>query len=224
MAQTPVRTDVWVKFLTGGEAVNLTGNIQDLYTSPRNDLGGLDISPDGTQILIPAGAKGAPASQMSTYVIGAPLGGAPRKLVDGGMAARWSPDGTKLVYVKGGGSAGDSLWISDASGNNPRELVPIAGGVHTHWPAWSADGQFVFYIRSIVTQNMEPSEIYRVPAAGGTPEAFVATSRRATTPWPAKDGTGLLYSANPTSSELALWWMYPTGSAARVTTGAGDYM
>jgi Tol biopolymer transport system component len=71
---------------------------------------------------------------------------------------------------------------------------------------------------------MEPSEIYRVPAAGGTPEAFVATSRRATTPWPAKDGTGLLYSANPTSSELALWWMPPTGSAARVTTGAGDYM
>ena len=71
---------------------------------------------------------------------------------------------------------------------------------------------------------MEPSEVYRVPISGGSPEAVVGTTRRAITPWPAKDGSGLLYSANLTSSELALWWLPAKGAAVRVTTGAGDYM
>jgi Tol biopolymer transport system component len=224
MAETPDRTDVWVKFLSGGEAVNLTARIPDLYVSPRNDIGGLDISPDGTQILFPAGPRGALASQMSTYVIGAPLGGAPRKLIAGAMGARWSPDGQKLLYVNPGGSAGDSLSVSDVSGDNARTVVPLAGGIHVHWPAWSADGQSIYYIRSVATQNMEPAEICRVPISGGSPEAVVGTTRRAITPWPAKDGSGLLYSANLTSSELALWWLPAKGPAARVTTGAGDYM
>ncbi len=222
MAEAVDRTDVWVKFLAGGEAVNLTRNIPDLYVTPHNDIGGLDISPDGTQILFSAGPKGAVASELSSYVLSAPLGGPPRKLIGGGVAARWSPDGTKVVFVKAGGSAGDSLVVADANGNNAREIVPLGGGIHTHWPTWSPDGLFIYYIRSIVTQNMEPSEIYRVPVSGGASEPVIATSRRATTPWPAKDG--LLYSANPTSTELALWWMPTAGPAARVTTGAGDYM
>src|SRR5580765_2757523 len=196
MAETPDRSDVWVKFLSGGEAVNLTSSIPDLHVSPRNDIGGLDISPDGTQISFPAGAKNAPPSQLSTYVIGAPLGGAPRKLITGGAGARWSPDGQKLVYVNPSGSAGDSLLVFDVSGEPSRTVVPLVGGIHLHWPAWSADGQSIYYIRSVASQNMEPSEIYRVPISGGSPEAVVATTRRAINPWPAKDGSGLLYSAN----------------------------
>jgi TolB protein len=223
MAETPDRTDVWVKFLSGGEAVNLTASFPDLHVSPRNDIGGLDISPDGTQISFPAGAEGAPPSQLSTYVIGAPLGGAPRKLIKG-AGMRWSPDGQKLLYVNPSGSSGDSLRVSDVSGEDEREVVPLAGGIHLHWPAWSADGQSIYYVRSVASQNMEPSEIYRVPISGGSPEAVVATTRRAVNPWPAKDGSGLLYSANLTSSELALWWLPAKGSAVRVTTGAGDYM
>ena len=42
-------------------------------------------------------------------------------------------------------------------------------------------------------------------------------------PLPSLDGSGLLYSANPTSSELALWWMPFGGSPVRLTTGVGEY-
>jgi len=39
-------TDVWVQFLAGGEAANLTEKT-GLTVGARTDIGGLDISPDG---------------------------------------------------------------------------------------------------------------------------------------------------------------------------------
>ena len=69
-SRTPARCDVWVKFLTGGEAVNLTSAIQDLYVARRNDIGGLDISPDGSEVVFPAGPNGATVTQLSTVITG----------------------------------------------------------------------------------------------------------------------------------------------------------
>jgi Tol biopolymer transport system component len=99
----------------------------------------------------------------------------------------------------------------------------VSGGLHAHWPAWSADGAFIYYIRSVAPWNVEPSEIYRVPAAGGPAEPVITTSRRAIYPWPSRDGSGLLYSANPTSVDLSLWWKPFNGRPLRLTTGVGDY-
>ncbi len=214
---------VFVKFLSGGETADLTAGSENLEVARSSDIGGLDISPDGTQIMFTAGPHGAQPSMMSAYVIGAPLGGTPRKLIDRGISARWSPDGTKLAYVVAGGGAGDALAVSDANGANQRQILPAAGGVHAHWPAWSADGQFVYFIKSTSSMNGEPAEIFRVAAAGGNAEPVVTTTRRALFPWPSRDGAGLLYSANPTSAELAVWWKPFGGNAVRVTTGVGDY-
>ncbi len=44
---TADRCDLWVQFLTGGEAVNLTGAFPDLYVARRDVIGGIDIAPDG---------------------------------------------------------------------------------------------------------------------------------------------------------------------------------
>ncbi len=47
----------------------------------RSDIGGLDISPDGTQIAFGASQTGSSVTDYSTFVVPAPLGGVPRKLV-----------------------------------------------------------------------------------------------------------------------------------------------
>ena len=86
------RVGVFVKFLSGGETANLTAGSENLEVARSSDVGALDMSPDGTQIVFAAGPQGAPASTMSTYVIGAPLGGTPRKLVAVALRAvvtRW---------------------------------------------------------------------------------------------------------------------------------------
>jgi eukaryotic-like serine/threonine-protein kinase len=222
-ADSGSRSDIFVKFLSGGEAVNLTAGLREFYVARRSDIGGIDISPDGTMITFGAGPQGGVLSQQSTYVMGAPLGGAPRKLIERSTGARWSPDGTKLVCVQPGGSAGDALKIVDANGGNPREILPVSGGVHAHWPSWSADGNYIYFNRSVASDNTEPTEIYRVPVAGGPAEPVVATSRRAVFPYATRDGRGLVYSSNPAGPELALWWKPVTGQPQRLTTGIGDY-
>ena len=232
-ARGPV--DVWVRFLAGGESRNLTEKI-GLTVQRRADLGGLDISPDGSLIAFdagptsagdspasapPFGAAGSAAS-VESWVIPAPLGGTPRRLIEKGHAARWSPDGRSIVFVRTGSILGDGLCVADADGGKVREILKPRTALHAHWPAWSADGRFVYFVRSITTANLEPSEIYRVPASGGEAEAVVKTSRRAVHPAPGRND--LFYAANPDSADLALWSRpLSGGEAIRLTTGLGAY-
>jgi Tol biopolymer transport system component len=218
-------TDVWVKSSRGGSATNLTVD-SGLTLPTRTDIGGLAISPDGRSIAFDAGATpGTPSNLYDSWVIPAPLGGIPRKLVERGRSVRWSPDGTRITYMRAGGLAGDSLYVAATDGTNERQIVAVRGGMHIHWPAWSADSGSVYFIYSPATGNSEPSEIYRVPAAGGPPEPVVRTARRAVFPAPTPDGGGLLYAANPRSTELGLWWKPLIGArpSEPVTNAVGEY-
>ena len=217
-------TDVWVKFLTGGDPVNLTAAL-DLDVQTASDIGGLAVSPDGGSIAFDAGNLAVGPRSFASWVIPAPLGGMVRKLVPG-RAVRWARDGARIVYVAPGASAGDALWVSDPDGGNAREIAPRRGGVHRHWPVWSEDGQFIYYNHSVSTLNAEPTELYRVPASGGAAEPVVSTPRRASAaaPWP--DGSGLLYASNPDTVELGLWWKSlrrPDAPAERLTTALGEF-
>jgi eukaryotic-like serine/threonine-protein kinase len=218
-------TDVWVKFIASGDPVNLTASLNlDLQT--QSDVGGLAISPDGASIAFDAGSREVGPPSYSVWVIPAPLGGVPRKFITNGRAVRWSRDGTQILYVGAGGSAGDSLWVADADGGNPREIAQRRGGIHKHWPAWSGDGRYIYFNNSISTTNVEPAEIYRVPATGGAIEPVVTTARRAVFPALMPDASGLIYSANPNTAELSLWWKSfgrPDAVAQRLTTGVGEY-
>jgi Tol biopolymer transport system component len=219
-ARGPV--DVWVKFVAGGEPANLTAST-DLQVQVRSAIGGLEISPDGNGIAVQARTKGSNQPPFDTWVIPAPLGGTPRRFVETSGALRWSPDGTRIVYVRPGESRGDAIVVADANGANARELVPARGGWHTHWPAWSADGQFIYFFQTIATWNGEPSEIVRVSASGGEPQIIVRTTRRALFPLPRPDG-GLLYAANPDGVDLDLWWRpADQKEPQRLTTGVGEY-
>lgn len=220
-------TDVFVRFLAGGEAVNLTAKT-GLNILARVDAGGPDVSPDGTLFLVDAAQPG-PVPQpipgaYESWAIPVPLGGAPRRFLAGAHSVRFSPDGRRIVYVRAEASRGDSLVTAEADGSNQKVILKPRGGLHTHWPAWSADGKFVYFIYGIVSSNAEPSEIFRVSAEGGEPEPVVQTSRRAVYPVPMPDGRGLLYAANVDSPDLGLWWRpFGRGEARRLTVGVGSY-
>ena len=71
-------TDVWVKFIAGGDPANLTAKTA-LSVQSQDYVGGVDISPDGAFVAFAAQQAGAP---VATWVIPAPLGGVPRRLID----------------------------------------------------------------------------------------------------------------------------------------------
>ena len=213
---------VWLQFLSGGEPVNLTAS-SGLDIATTTGISGLEVAPGGARIAVVAKLH-LSAGAFSTWEIPAPLPGVPHKLLDDGfMGLRWSPDGARVTFIRAGPSEGDALWIADGDGTNRREIVPAGAGVHIHWPVWAADG-FIYFNR-MATQigSLDRSEIYRVHSDGSALEPFVRTSRRAMFPLGLPNG-GLVYSANPTTAELGLWWRPSSGGDAQpLTSGIGEY-
>ena len=66
--------NVWVKFLAGGDPVNLTAT-SGLDISGSSAIGGLEVSPDGSRIAVMARPRGS-TSTFATFEIPAPLPGA----------------------------------------------------------------------------------------------------------------------------------------------------
>ena len=209
-------TDVWIKFIAGSDPANLTATA-NILVQTNDYTGGLDVSPDGTQIALQA--------QGAVWVIPAPLGGVPQRVLKPGDAAlHWSPDGKRIVFVRTGGPMGDTLVVADADGQNEQVVAKREGAQHLHWPRWSADGRFIYFNHGPQNFNIEPTEIFRVAATGGPIERVVGTSRRAAFPFLSADGLGLIYAANPDSVDLSLWWRDLTsGRDTRLTTGLGEY-
>jgi Tol biopolymer transport system component len=213
-----------VRYIAGGETVSLT-TASGLQLPTRIDIGGPAISPDGSLIAFDAGAKpGTPSNLFDAWVIPAPLGGIARKLVERGRSLRWSPDGTRIAYVRAGAAAGDSIYVANADGSDERQVLPTRGGMHAHWIQWSHDGSAIYFSYSPSTANSEPTGIFSVPAAGGEVAPIVRTARRAAFPVALLDGNGLIYAANAETSELGLWWRSLDGALTRpLTVGLGEY-
>ncbi len=217
-------TNVWVKFIAGGEPVNLTA-AGDLEIGIATGIGGLGISPDGTQIAVPARARGS-SDRFATWTLPAPLPGLPHKLLDAGqLAMRWSPDGRQIAFVGAGSASGDALYVANADGSNRRTLIQPQNGMHVHWPAWGFDG-YIYFLRTFNTiSNLGNSAIYRIALTGGSSaEPVVDGVRRAQFPAPLQAGRGLIYSANPGTAEMRLWWRSQDGTARQpLNMGVGEY-
>ena len=221
-------TDVWVKFIAGGDPANLTAGwlsspaAEGLTVQSADYVSGLAVSPDGTQIAFTV--VGA-LNRFSSWVISAPLGGVPRLLLPlGNSGIQWSSDGTRTVFVRTGGPLGDALVVADADGQHETVLARREGAQHIHWPRWSGDGKYIYFNHGPQNFNIEPTSVFRVAATGGAIEPVIATARRAAYPFPNRDGTGLVYAANPDTVDLNLWWRdLATGRDTRLTAGVGEY-
>ena len=214
-------TDVWVKFIAGGDPRNLTAG-SGLTVQSTDYVGGLAVAPDGTQIAFTVTDA---TNRGSTWVIPAPLGGEPRKMLrDGDYAMQWSADGKRITFVRAGGPLGDALVVADADGQNETIVARRQGAQHIHWPRWSADGSYIYFNHGPQNFNVEPTSLFRVRVGGGAIESVVATARRAAYGFPSPDGRGLVYAANPDTVDLNLWWRdLASGRDTRLTSGIGEY-
>jgi len=75
----------------------------------------------------------------------------------------WSRDGKRLVYFTF--DDGDPLLLADGTGGNPRQMFVSGKGEHNHFPAWSADGQWIYYTHGTIQPESE-FDIWRLPSSG----------------------------------------------------------
>jgi len=156
--------DVWVTQIGSGEFHNLTrGAARDIVNPSVRTLG---FSPDGTIVTFWARRLDA-AQQSETSIWGIPvLGGSPRVYLDGVAEYDWSDDDSHIVYHTSG--EGDPTFVRDArDGSTARHLFSAPVGLHSHFPLWSPNRAFLYFIQGSVPNRMD---VWRVKPSGGTPE------------------------------------------------------
>jgi hypothetical protein len=105
--------DIWVQHVARPGAARLTDDPADDSTP--------SFAPDGSRIVFRSEREGG-----GIYVVNT-LGGVPRKLVSGGAFPRFSPDGTRVLYVDDPAFSPTSLrrmFVVLADGGEPQPLAP----------------------------------------------------------------------------------------------------
>ena len=156
--------DVWVTQVGTGEFHNLTkGSARDIVNPSIRTLG---FSADSTLVTFWARRlDSAQQSEISVWAVPV-LGGAPRLYLDGVAEFDWSDDGARLVYHTPG--PGDPMFVRDAAQTSkPTQIFSAPAGLHSHFPVWSPDGAYIYFVQGTVPDRMD---VWRIPPTGGTPE------------------------------------------------------
>jgi hypothetical protein len=196
------------------------GNCRDPNTLRRlvdlsaGEAGTVAFSLVCTPDFIPAGriAFASYIAEGSSAIVVADADGSNRVQITDGSAwdrlPAWSPDGTKLAFLRGYEWNGSQVYVAnaDGSGLRQRELPFDPGAIHSL--AWVSGGQELALATDRIT--------YIVPADGHIGEYGAPAVRQFTI-------TGLsfgTYSWSPVDSRIAYIW----GRSVRIADAGGTYM
>lgn len=217
LADRDGQVDAWVTRAGSGDFRNLTrGTVPELVNPSIRTLG---FSPDGALVSIwtrqPDGSKSEDIS-----IWAAPTGGGPlRPYLVEAAEFDWSSDGKRLVYHTT--APGDPLFVKEADGARAHRIYVAAAGVHCHFPVWSPDDAFIYFVQGVPPKEWD---IWRIRPSGGAPEQITFHNSRVTHPVPL-DRRTLLYLA--TEQDGSGPWLYAADVerrvASRISSGIERY-
>ena len=156
---------IWVKQLQGGGEVALTTG-QDAY--PR-------YSPDGSSLLFIRG-EGAGTALYRMSVLGTDL----RKVVDGASFADWSPDGTRIAFLRpreDNGTLLSELLLIDPAGGRQQTLATIRSTSIMASPRWNAEGTAILLVSGLTAAGGQTRKLYRVDVKDGSVQEFPTAAK-----------------------------------------------
>lgn len=193
------RVDVWLTRVGTGQFYNLTRDTARELVNPS--VRTVAFSPDGAFVTFWARKPGGPANaDISVWAVPV-LGGQPRPYLEGAAEFDWSVDGSRLVYHTPG--PGDPMFVRDP-GQPPqgRPIFTAPPGLHSHFPLWSVDQTYIYFVQGSVPDRMD---IWRIRPAGGIPERITYHESHVSYPVFLKPRT-LMYLAS--DSDGSGPWLY----------------
>ena len=154
----------------------------------------LGFNPDGTRVIlwrrVPDSAGGGQVNAgWAVPTLGGPLRPYLADISDI-SELDWSPDGRLIVYHPP--ADGDPLFVTAADGKvEPRKIHEARKGFHNHFPVWSHDGAFIYFVHGL---PLEKSDVWRIRPSGEQLERLTFHDGRVTFPTLLNDRT-LLYLA-----------------------------
>lgn len=210
--------DVWFSPVGSGRFVNLTKGSEQIVIGTTRTLG---FTADGTEVWMAGplapGNKILPLAQRNrpTRILSI-TGGNPRDFISATTIA-WSPDGKRLAYHLG--DEGDPVFVANADGSNPREIYVGKGpDVHCHYPIWSHDGKWIYFVSGYAGANQ--LDVYRIsPDDGKPPERLTHHDAWVADPAPLDEKT-VLYVARADDGTGP--WLYALDVEKKASHRVGD--
>jgi Tol biopolymer transport system component len=130
------------------------------------------------------------------------MGGKPRIFLSPrSQNVAWTPDGTRMVYYTS--DPGDPMFVAERSGDNAHQIFVSRADMHNHFPAWSMDGQWIYFASGNPIVN--EMDLWRLPSTGGTPQRLTQHNSFVAYPTPI-DQTTVLYVARDSSGAGPWLW------------------
>ena len=171
------KMDVWVTQVGTGKFYNLTqGAETDITNSSLRTPG---FTPDGTLVTYWRRVIDTAGTHIGIWAVPV-LGGPQRPHLDGVAEADWSADGRRLVYHTPG--PGDPMFVRDTAQSEAGHIFSTSPGRHGHFPIWSPDQAFIYFVHSVEGAVPDRMDIWRIRPTGGTPERITHHDSRVTHP------------------------------------------
>ena len=84
--------------------------------------------------------------------------GVPRRFISG-TNVTWSPNGASIAYFVA--QPGDATIVADRNGSNGRQIFIAKPGEHCHYPTWSPDGRFIYFVRG--GARLAEADVWHIP-------------------------------------------------------------
>jgi Protein kinase domain/WD40-like Beta Propeller Repeat len=200
--------DAWVSQVGTGKVYNLTkGSVRELRNPATRAVG---FSPDGSFVTLWSRVPN-PGSVDAGWAVPT-LGGPVAPYLKGVSELDWSPDGRRIVYHPP--AEGDPIFVTQPDEKVGRQIYVARRGVHNHFPLWSQDGEFIYFVHGLVHGlPLDESDIWRIRPDGGTPERLTFHDARVTFPT-LLDHRTLLYLA--TDEDGSGPWIYAVDVNRRI--------
>ncbi len=168
--------DAWVTQIGTGEFHNLTrGGVPEFLNDEIRNVG---FSADGSLVTLWGRTPGLAEGDQPIDIWAVPtMGGPLRKFLAGAAELGWSSDGTRLAYHPP--APGDPIFVTEPGEHVGRQIYVAPLGTHCHFPTWSPDDAFIYFVRG---EPPDVMDIWRVRPDGTDAERMTFHDSRVSHP------------------------------------------